>query len=317
MSMNTIPLQQVDEVQVSIVMDNAFDVLMAGSRTTRRFHLKQNGFDDPLPIAEHGFSALLTVKRGDVSAQVMFDTGVSPKGILRNMDVLEIDSGDIRAVVLSHGHADHAMGMQGLLDRLGERRLPLVLHPDAYLERRLLLPNGHEVYLRPPRRSDFSRENIELIEEVGPSMLVDGMVLVSGEVARTTDFEKGFPIHQARHEGEWQPDPLIHDDQCAIMHVRGKGLVIVTGCGHSGIINIVRNARAITGVQKICALIGGFHLTGSAFEPIIEPTVAALKEFAPDCLMPGHCTGWKAVHRIAAEMPDSFIATSVGTTVVL
>jgi 7,8-dihydropterin-6-yl-methyl-4-(beta-D-ribofuranosyl)aminobenzene 5'-phosphate synthase len=312
-----VPLLEVDEVQVSIVMDNTIDILMAGSQVARRFRLKPNGFDEPLPIAEHGFSTLLTVKRGDTTAQVMFDTGLSPEGMLHNMDAMEIDAGDLRAIVLSHGHADHAMGIEGLLNRLGSRNLPLVLHPDAYLERRLVLPNGLEVYLRPPRRSDFLRENVELIEEVGPSMVVDGMVLVSGEVARTTEFEKGFPIHQAKHEGHWEPDPLIHDDQCAIMHVRGKGLVIVTGCGHSGIINIVRNAQSITGVQKIHAVIGGFHLTGPLFEPIIEPTVAALKKLAPNCLVPGHCTGWKAVHRIAAEMPDAFIATSVGTTFVL
>src|SRR5258708_10430966 len=92
------------------------------------------------------------------------------------------------------------------------------------------------------KKADFQRENIEVIEEVGPSMLVDGMVLVSGEVHRTTDFEKGFPIHQAKRNSHWEPDPLIHDDQCAIINVRGKGLVICTGCGHSGIINIIRHA---------------------------------------------------------------------------
>src|SRR5207248_7892089 len=106
-----------------------------------------NGFDEPLPIAEHGFSTLLTVKRGDTTAQVMFDTGLSPEGILHNMDAMEIDAGGLRAIVLSHGHADHAMGIPGLLNRLGARNLPLVLHPDAYLERRLVLPNGLEVYL--------------------------------------------------------------------------------------------------------------------------------------------------------------------------
>jgi 7,8-dihydropterin-6-yl-methyl-4-(beta-D-ribofuranosyl)aminobenzene 5'-phosphate synthase len=317
MAGNVIPLLEVDEVQVSIVMDNTIDVLMGSSQVARRFRLKPNEFDERLPIAGHGFSALLTVKRGDETAQVMFDTGVSPTGILHNMDAMEIDAGGLRAIVLSHGHADHAMGMPGLLGRLGSRNLPLVLHPEAYLERKLVLPNGDEVYLRPPRRSDFLRENIELIEEVGPSMLVDGMILVSGEVARTTEFEKGFPMHQAKRDGHWEPDPWIHDDQCAIVHVRGKGLVIVTGCGHSGVINIVRNAQSITGVQAIYGVIGGFHLTGPLFEPIIEQTVAALKELAPNCLDPGHCTGWKAVHRIAAEIPDAFIATSVGTTFVL
>ena len=127
------------------------------------------------------------------------------------------------------------MGLPGLLDRLGVLHLPLVLHPDAYLERRLVLPDGTELLLNPPHRTDFQRENIEIIEEVGTSMVVDNMILVSGEVARTTEFEKGFRIHQAKRSGHWEPDPLIHDDQCAIMNLKDKGLVICTGCGHSGI----------------------------------------------------------------------------------
>lgn len=110
--------------------------------------------------------------------------------------------------------------------------------------------------------ADFRRENIEVIEEVGPSMLVDDMLLVSGEVARTTPFEKGFPIHYAKRGDAWEPDPLIMDDQCAIINVRGKGLVVVTGCGHAGIINAIRHVQALTGVQAIYAVIGGFHLTG-------------------------------------------------------
>jgi 7,8-dihydropterin-6-yl-methyl-4-(beta-D-ribofuranosyl)aminobenzene 5'-phosphate synthase len=193
----------------------------------------------------------------------------------------------------------------------------LVLHPDAYLERRLELPNGTEISLPPPKLTDFRRENIAVIESVGPSMLVDDMVLVSGEVGRTTDFEKGFSGHQARRDGRWEPDPLIHDDQCAIINVTGKGLVILTGCGHAGIINIIRHAQALTGVQSIYAIIGGFHLTGAHFEPFIAPTIAALQQIQPQHLMPGHCTGWSATHQIARLMPEAFIPNSVGTTLVL
>src|SRR5439155_21597750 len=152
----------------------------------------------------------------------------------------------LQALVLSHGHAVHALGLAGLFERLNRHRLPLVLHPDAYLERKLVLPNGDESHVPPPRRADLLREGVELIEEVGPSMLVDDMVLVSGEVARVTPFERGFPIHWAKRDGRWEPDPLIHDDQCAILNLRGRGLVIVTGCGHSGIVNIILNARRLT-----------------------------------------------------------------------
>lgn len=209
------------------------------------------------------------------------------------------------------------MGLLGLVQRVGNRHLPLILHPEAYLERKLVFPNGEEHSLPPPRKADLEREHIRIIEEVGPSMLVEDMILISGEVARTSAFERGYPIHYARRSHGWEPDPLIHDDQCAIIHVRRKGLVIITGCGHAGIINIVRNAQKITGIATVYAIMGGFHLNGPLFEPIIPATIAALQEINPCYLVPGHCTGWVATHQIARALPDAFIANSVGTTLVL
>ena len=312
-----IDLPKVDEVKITLVMDNSIDLLMSSSEVAKRFPLAQNQFERPQPIAQHGFSALIHVRQNEKSGVVLFDTGVTRDGILYNMDVFGIDPRDIQAIVLSHGHADHALGLPGLINRLGKRNLPLVLHPDAYLERKVILPNGIEISLPPPQKSDLRQENIEVIEEAGPSMLADGMLLVSGEVARTTEFEKGFPIHYANHHGKWEPDPLIMDDQCVILNVRDEGLVIVTGCGHAGIINIIRNAQALTGIHHVYAVIGGFHLTGAVFEPIIPATIAALQSLRPRYVMPGHCTGWNAIHQIARTMPQAFIPNSVGTTLVL
>lgn len=313
MSRRTLSLPQVDEVRITTVMDNSIDIAMAGSEVAKRLHLGPNPFERQLPIAEHGFSALIEVRQGDKRGVVLFDTGISRQGILYNLDAMEINAGDIQAIICSHGHPDHVMGLPGLIDRLGKRNLSLILHPDAYLERKLILPNGSEVNLPPPKKSDFQRENIEIIEEAGPSMLLDGLLLVSGEVPRTTGFEIGFPIHYAKRQGNWEPDPLIMDDQCAIIHVRDKGLVIVTGCGHAGIINIIRNAQTLTGIQKIYAVAGGFHLTGGLFEPRIQATVEELQKINPTYVMPGHCTGWLAIHLIARTMPEAFIANSVGT----
>jgi 7,8-dihydropterin-6-yl-methyl-4-(beta-D-ribofuranosyl)aminobenzene 5'-phosphate synthase len=316
-SSQVISLPEVDEVQVTTITDNSLDILMASSAVARRFPLQQDLFDRVFPVAEHGYSVLIRVRRGDRWGTVLFDTGVSRKGILWNFDALAIDAQQIQAIVLSHGHADHAMGFLGLVDRLGPRGIPLVIHPDAYLERKLVLPNGAEYFLRPPRRADFRRETIELIESVEPSTLIDGMILVSGEIQRTTEFEKGMAVHQARRDGVWGPDPLIPDDQCAIMSVRGKGLVIITGCGHSGIINVVRNAQRLTGIATVYAVMGGFHLTGGLFEAIIPATVAALQRIGPRYVIPGHCTGWSAMNQIATAMPDAFVPNSVGTTMLL
>jgi 7,8-dihydropterin-6-yl-methyl-4-(beta-D-ribofuranosyl)aminobenzene 5'-phosphate synthase len=153
-------------------------------------------------------------------------------------------------------------------------------------------------------------------EEKGPTLLLDGTALVSGQVERTTPFEQGFPIHYARTGEAWEPDPMIWDDQNLIVNVAGKGLVIVSGCSHAGAINVIRNARRLTGVDRVAGFIGGFHLTGAIFEPLIEPTVKEFAALGVERLVPGHCTGWKATHLLAREMPEAFVQPSVGTTLV-
>jgi len=112
----------------------------------------------------------------------------------------------------------------------------------------------------------------------------------------------------------WEHDPLVIDDQARVIHVRNQGLVVLTGCGHAGAINIARHAMRLTGVNRLHALIGGLHLGGPAFEPVIKPTVAALTDLAPDLLVPGHCTGWRAQHALAASLPDTWVQSSAGTT---
>jgi 7,8-dihydropterin-6-yl-methyl-4-(beta-D-ribofuranosyl)aminobenzene 5'-phosphate synthase len=123
-----------------------------------------------------------------------------------------------------------------------------------------------------------------------------------------------MPGHQGFFDGRWEPDPLILDDQALVVHVRDQGLVVITGCGHAGAVNIARHALRLTGVDRLHALLGGFHLTGPAFEPLIEPTVAALTDMAPDLVVPAHCTGWRAQHRLGATLPDAFVPNAVGTS---
>ncbi len=143
--------------------------------------------------------------------------------------------------------------------------------------------------------------------------VAEDALLVSGQVERTTDFETGFSLHQAREGDGWVPDPMILDDQNVIANVRGKGLVIVSACSHSGAINVLRNARRLTGEEKVAGFVGGFHLTGAIFEPLIEPTVKTFAQLGVERLVPAHCTGWKAVHELARAMPEAFVQPSVGT----
>jgi 7,8-dihydropterin-6-yl-methyl-4-(beta-D-ribofuranosyl)aminobenzene 5'-phosphate synthase len=310
-------LPAVDGVEITTIMDNSFDVLMGSTTVARRFPMRQDYFVSPQLRAEHGSSTLITVINQGKRETMLFDIGVSPDGALHNLDILGIHLDEIQAIVLSHGHTDHTGGMDGFLDRLGKRRMPILLHPDAFLKRRLVMNDDKVVDLPPPSLHDLEREGIELLVERGPSFLVNGTVLVTGQVERTTDFEKGVKNQLAEIDGQWQPDPWIYDDQAMIINVRHKGLVVITGCGHAGVVNILRQARALTGIEQIFAVLGGFHLSGPAFEPIIPQTIAALQEFNPAVLVPAHCTGWRATHSIARAMPEAFIPNSVGTTYML
>jgi 7,8-dihydropterin-6-yl-methyl-4-(beta-D-ribofuranosyl)aminobenzene 5'-phosphate synthase len=242
---------------------------------------------------------------------------VTPDGCVANLRRLNRDPADIEAIVCSHGHFDHTTGLSGLTRTLGRRNLPVLIHPEFWARRRDSIPGRDPVEMPTTSRRALEETGFEIIEGRRPSFLFDRAVLITGEVDRTTDFERGLPGHEAKRGDRWEPDPLILDDQALIAHVAGKGLVILTGCGHAGVINIVRYAQRLTGVTDIYAVLGGFHLNGPAFEPIIGPTCDAFAELRPQVLVPAHCTGWRAVHAIAAALPDAFIQNSVGTTYTL
>ena len=142
---------------------------------------------------------------------------------------------------------------------------------------------------RPQAAARSRGAGFTIIEDRQPSFLFDGVMLVTGQVERTTDFEPGLAGQQALRDGTWQPDELVHDDQAVVMHVRDKGLVVLTGCGHAGIINIVRYAKRVTGIDRVYAVLGGLHLRGGE---IIPKT---------------------AQHALAAGLGDAFYANSVGS----
>lgn len=324
----TIPLEPVDEVAVTVLVDNTVDMLLADDGPVRRTGLLSGDLPqvdvdvlrggravDGLR-AEHGFSELVELTRGGVTRRVLFDAGLTPDGLVGNMRRLELDPRDVDVVVLSHGHLDHVAGLQGFIEAVGGRvAMPIVLHPDAWLGRRLAIPGRDPVDLPALSRRAIQDAGFDVIERPQPSFLLDGALLVTGEVARTTTFETGFAIHEARRDGRWVPDPLILDDQALVAHVRGKGLLVITGCGHAGIVNTLRYARRLTGVDDVHAVMGGFHLSGRLFEPTIPEAVDALAELAPAIVMPGHCTGWRATQRIASDLPAAFVPNAVGTRV--
>ncbi len=323
-AIDPIALEPVDEVVVTTLVDNTFDALMAGDERTTRVSFGagraqaaqfEGGSTSVGLRAEHGFSALVTVRRGPATTTLLFDTGLSPDAMVVNADRLGVDLTAIQAVVLSHGHFDHAGGLAGLARQRGSRSLPMVVHPRVWTRRRLAV-SGTDVPDMPTlSRRALEGEGFDVVERRQPSLLLDGSVLVTGEVDRTTDFERGMPpAHQEWTGAAWRHDPWVVDDQALVVHVRGRGLVVLTGCSHAGAVNIVRHAQRLTGVTTLHALLGGLHLGGPAFEPAIAPTVQALTDLAPGLVVPGHCTGWRAQHALAASLPDAFVPGSTGSS---
>jgi 7,8-dihydropterin-6-yl-methyl-4-(beta-D-ribofuranosyl)aminobenzene 5'-phosphate synthase len=319
-------MPEVDEVVVTTMIDNTFDALLAPAagvtrapRGAGRVAAPQFAGGETVAglRAEHGFSALVTVRTGNTSSTLLFDAGASPDGLAVNAERLGIDVGGLQGVVLSHGHFDHTGGLGGLARLRGRSGLPLTVHPAVWTRRRLELPGGQWLEMPTLSRGALEREGFAVLERRQPSLLVGG-ILVTGEVDRVTEFEHGMPPqHQAWNGHDWQHDPTVIDDQALVISVRGRGLVVITGCSHAGVVNIIRHAMRLTGVSRLLAVIGGFHLSGPAFEPVIGPTVAALTELAPEVIAPGHCTGWRAQHTLAAALPDAWVQTSVGTTYTL
>jgi 7,8-dihydropterin-6-yl-methyl-4-(beta-D-ribofuranosyl)aminobenzene 5'-phosphate synthase len=310
---DAVRLRAADSVDVTILVDNSLDLLMRSDEHAVRPPLTLDWMKGPQLRAEHGFSALVTIRSNGEETRIVYDAGLTGETLIHNLKALDIRLRDVNAIVLSHGHGDHHGGLEGLIREVGRRRLPLILHPDAWKTRKLVFPTGAEANLPPPDRAMLVREDVEIWEQEGPSYLFGNTALVSGRVERVTDFEKGVPIQWARGASGWALDPWIWDDQSLICQVKGKGLVVLSGCGHAGAINIVRNAQQRTGVDHVHAVIGGLHLTGALFEPIIAPTVAELERIRPDYIVPGHCTGWRARQELGRRLPGAYLESSVGT----
>jgi 7,8-dihydropterin-6-yl-methyl-4-(beta-D-ribofuranosyl)aminobenzene 5'-phosphate synthase len=326
-AIDPVALQEVDEVVITTLVDNVYDALLSDAACVTRAPFKVGlatapQFEAGLTTiglrAEHGFSALVTVRRGAVTTTLLFDTGLSPDAMLVNADRLGLNLGDIQAVVLSHGHFDHAGGLSGLAGRQGVRSLPMVVHPGVWTRRRVVVPGSASEELPTLSRRSLESDGLAVVERRHPSLLVDECVLITGEIDRTTEFELGMPPpHQAWNGAAWEHDARVEDDQALVVNVRGRGLVVLTGCGHAGVVNIIRHAQRLTGVPGLLGLVGGLHLGGPAFEPSIAPTIEALVRFHPDLIVPGHCTGWRAQRAIGQALPAAWVAGSSGSSYTL
>lgn len=308
-------LNEIDKVEVTCLVDNQVDMVLPSTSVVHRPPPRESWFEKP-PIAEHGFSVALTLEINGTKHLILFDSGMSPWTASYNADTLDFDLSYCEMVILSHGHIDHAGGLLNLRKKMKALTIPLIVHKDAFKSRLFKFPDGKILNLPTQNRTLLAKTGYEIIEKNSPSLWLTDSVLISGEIPRTNNFEQGLPNHYSDVDGKIELDPLIKDDQAIILNIKGKGLVIITGCGHAGIINTIDYAKKITNENKIYAIIGGMHLTGGMFESIITRTVDELEKHNPNFIIPCHCSGFKATNEIAKKFPNAIIQNSVGSTYV-
>lgn len=307
-------LNAVDKVEILTLQDNYIEVTATdGSATVSRAVPLKDGEISASILAEHGFSALVKTTLKDKTRTLLFDFGFSENGAAQNAATLGADMTQVEAVALSHGHSDHTGGMEKLVAMTGKRDIPLIVHSSAFKSPRYLkYAEELKIYFPKLTRERFRNAGLSICESEEPKLFLDDTVLFLGEIPRQNNFEKGFPIAywKNNHDELWD---AIEDDTSIVMNLKDKGLVILSGCAHSGIINTVHYAMEVTGIDKIHAVMGGFHLSGPFFESIIVHTTQELQKLDPAYVIPCHCTGRKAIMEMERQMPRQFILNMAGT----
>ena len=249
----------------------------------------------------------------------MFDYGLDFSGVSKNMELLDIDVRKLDAIALSHGHFDHFEGLTSLLkyNKAKIRKgIPFYAGEESFSNRFVNLPAGRYEPSGLQNLGQLKREEIDtlgfvkIIEVKEPTPIVPGAYL-TGNIERVTEYEKGSPILLIKRGDKMDPD-LFLGEQSLVFNVKGRGLVVLSSCAHIGIVNTVKHAKKITGIDKVHTVIGGFHLIGAPM-PKIQSTVADIKAINPDYIVPMHCAGWEAMSIFAKEMPKQFILNTVGT----
>ena len=309
-----IQLNPVDKVEVLTLQDNYIDMVAQDSNEVvqRAIPLKDGEFRKSIR-AEHGFSALIMVTKNGTSRHLLFDFGFSEDGAAVNAEALNADLSRVEVLVLSHGHLDHLGGLEKMVAAVGKKNLDLVVHPGVFLKPRYRkITEDFRVNVPSLSRDITAKTGLHVVETQAPYPLLDGDGVFLGEIPRVTDFEKGAPDMFYQAGGKEKHD-LFQDDSGIAFNIKEKGLVVISGCAHAGIVNTVKHAQKATGVTKVWAIMGGFHLSGADASTVIFPTAKGLKAINPRYIIPTHCTGRDAVMHIEKEMPDAFLLNMAGT----
>ncbi|OAX79170.1 hypothetical protein ACJ72_06512 [Emergomyces africanus] len=274
----------------------------------------------------HGLSVLLTAIKGDERRTMLFDVGPTEESWGRNAERLRLDLASVERIQLSHWHRDHSGGMLKAIQMIKEAKngkglssddLVVDLHPSRPDYRGFQAGTEIVSLQADPTFQEIEKAGVKVEKHREPHTVLDNMFLISGEIPRGTEYEPGLKngIRFHQHSGKWESDELITDERFLACNIKGKGIVVFSGCSHAGIVNATNHAIELIGKDNqqppLYAVFGGYHLATSE-KAHIEATVRDLKLLDPKVLLPGHCSGWRVKFEIEKEMPGRLLPSSVG-----
>jgi 7,8-dihydropterin-6-yl-methyl-4-(beta-D-ribofuranosyl)aminobenzene 5'-phosphate synthase len=298
---------EAERLEILVIVDNVLDMLSSTPRfvqretqVLRRFGMTRTA-GECLCCASHGLSLLITAHGPGGARTMLFDGGPVDMSMARNAPRLGVNFAAIDAMMLSHGHWDHAGGLPQALSMLPEgKRVPLYLHPGMFAERGMRQSDGGVLPMDPvPSPAGWAAMGADPVVSAEPLSVLDGLFQISGEIPRVTGYERGLPGQVARADdtAPWVADELLMDERFLAVRLKGKGLVIFSACSHAGVVNVLHEARRLFPGERLHAVMGGFHLSGEN-EAIIPQTVRDLGGFGLELIIPAHCTGWRAVNAL-------------------
>ncbi len=303
-------MREVERLSITVVADNYYDALRPDAGPAARYRTSPGASIR----AEHGLSYFVQTTGEGATHSFMFDYGVDGEDVLNNMSLLDVKAGAVDALALSHGHFDHWGGLPALLAQnrsAMKKDMPLYVGEEAFAQRYSRRASGDLADIGRLDRAEIEEAwNIRIVEVGKPVEMLPGVYL-SGPIERTTGYEHPQSYLLLERDGELVQD-RFPGEQALFFDVKDKGLVVLSGCAHAGIVNTVRHVQKVAGMSRLHALLGGFHLI-NAHEDVIEATVADIKAMAPDYLVPTHCTGFEATVRFREEMAERFILNTAGT----